>query len=225
MTFGPNLLITDAAVPTCLLEEGHDQGGETLVDIEIRQGKIANISTPGTTSKSSLPVLPAAGMVWPGFVDMHTHLDKGHIWPRAENPDGTFNGALNAVRADRRAHWSADDVRRRFEFGLRCAYARGTVAIRTHIDSQPPQHRITWPVFCELRDQWADRITLQGVSLMPIDEMDNPLGSEIAEVVADANGILGAVTFMVADIDQRLDHVFRLAMDCGLDLDFHVDET
>jgi cytosine deaminase len=25
-------------------------------------------------------------MVFPAFVDMHTHLDKGHIWGRAPNP-------------------------------------------------------------------------------------------------------------------------------------------
>jgi len=225
MTSGPNLLITNAAVPTCLLEDGQDQGGETQVDIEIRQGKIANISPPGTTPKSSQLVLPARGMVWPGFVDMHTHLDKGHIWPRAENPDGTFDGALHAVGCDRRKNWSTEDVRRRFEFGLRSAYAHGTVAIRTHIDSLPPQHEISWPVFCDLRDAWAGRIELQAVSLMPIDQMDDPLGSEIADIVADARGILGAVTFMVPDLEKRLDHLFRLAMDRGLDLDFHVDET
>ncbi len=69
------------------------------------------------------------GQVWPGFVDGHTHLDKGHIWPRAANPDGTFYGALTTVFADREANWSAEDIRARFAFGLACAYAHGTVAI------------------------------------------------------------------------------------------------
>jgi cytosine deaminase len=36
-------------------------------------------------------------MALPSFVDMHTHLDKGHIWPRTPNPDGTFDGALSSV--------------------------------------------------------------------------------------------------------------------------------
>lgn len=229
MTPGPDLLITNAAVPSCLLDDRPDEHGQTSVDIEIRQGIITAVTPPGTTPKSS-PSPQATfdcngGQVWPGFVDMHAHLDKGHIWPRAENPDGTFMGALDAVDRDRRENWSADDVRRRFEFGLHCACAHGTVAIRTHLDSLPPQHRISWSVFSELREAWADRITLQAVSLLPIDLFDEPLATELADLVANAGGVLGAVTFMVDGLDARLDRVFHLAAERGLDLDFHVDET
>lgn len=65
--------------------------------------------------------------------------------PRRPNPDGSFIGALTAVMADRAAHWTADDVERRMEFSLRCAYAHGTAAIRTHLDSAPPQHMMVAP--------------------------------------------------------------------------------
>ncbi len=224
MSAGPDLQIPNTRVPACLLEGRDGEEGDLAVDIDIRAGRIAAITKPGTNAKSSLPVLRAE-TVWPGFVDLHTHLDKGHIWPRAENPDGTFEGALTTVGADRRAHWTANDVRQRFEFGLRCAYAQGTVAIRTHIDSLPPQHKISWPVFADLREKWSDRITLQGVSLTAIDEMTEPVATEIADLVAEAGGILGAATFMVPYLETRLDHLFRLAAERGLDLDFHVDET
>src|SRR5271166_232077 len=93
------------------------EGGD-LVDITIADGRIAAIGP----ASGSAPVMNrtdlAGGMVWPGFVDVHAHLDKGHIWPRAENPDGSFAGALEAVGVDRRAHWTAEDVARRFSFGL-----------------------------------------------------------------------------------------------------------
>jgi cytosine deaminase len=48
------------------------------------------------------------GLVWPCFVDLHTHLDKGHIWPRQPNPDGSFASALTAVETDRNRHWNAE---------------------------------------------------------------------------------------------------------------------
>ena len=60
---------------------------------------------------------------------------------------------------------------------------------------------------------------------MTIDEMVEPVATEIADLVAEAGGVLGAATFMVPDLDARLDHLFHLAAERGLDLDFHVDET
>jgi cytosine/creatinine deaminase len=59
------------------------------------------------------------GIVLPAFVECHTHLDKGHIWARQPNPDGTFPGALDSVGTDRDVNWSAADVRARMEFALR----------------------------------------------------------------------------------------------------------
>ena len=94
---------------------------------------------------------PGGGQLWPCLIDVHTHLDKGHTWERAENRDGTFDGAIRAVSADRAARWSADDVRRRMEFGIRCSWAHGTKAVRTHLDSFATQAAVTWPVFEALR--------------------------------------------------------------------------
>jgi cytosine/creatinine deaminase len=197
-----------------------------LVDLAIRDGRIAALHPAGQGSAACGAGLieQDGGEVWPGLIDVHTHLDKGHIWPRAENPDGTFEAAVEAVRADR-AKWSADDVRRRFHFGLRCAYAHGTVAIRTHLDSPPEQCRISWAVFRELRAEWEGRITLQATSLVTLDDLRGPFAADLADLVAESGGVLGAVTAMSPTIDADLDRVFALAAERGLDLDFHVDES
>ena len=62
--------------------------------------------------------------------------------------DGNPRGKHGRVRYDLRKHFGVtpQDVRARFEFGLRCAYAHGTRAIRTHLDSIPPQDGISWPL-------------------------------------------------------------------------------
>jgi cytosine deaminase len=223
------LKITNASVPVCLLEGDFTDAGDGLarVDIGIEDGRIVAVRPAGTRGEleGAAVIEQQGGQVWPGFVDVHTHLDKGHIWPRCENPDGSFEAALAAVRADRAANWSADDVRARFEFGLRCAFAHGTVAIRTHLDSPPPQERISWPLFRELRAEWAGRIDLQAVSLVTLDDLRGAFAEELADLVAECGGILGCVTFMLPDIDAQLDRILALAADRGLDLDFHVDES
>ena len=225
---GRRFVLANATIPTVLLDGAAGApDGLALRDITIADGRIERIASAGRAD----PALPRLdldrGMVWPCFVDMHTHLDKGHIWPRKANPDGTFMGALNAVQTDREANWSATDVRRRMDFALRTAYAHGTALIRTHIDSLPPQHRISWPVFAEMRDAWAGRIELQAVPLFTIDMAfdETWLAELIAEVRRFGSGILGAVAYMIPELDRALDRVFRLAMDNGFDLDFHVDES
>src|SRR5262249_35417205 len=112
------------------------------------------------------------------------------------------------------------------DFGLRCAYAHGTSLLRTHIDSAPPQHKISWPVFAEMRERWKGRIDLQGVALFAIDMiLDRQFASELVELLSQHGAILGAATFMIPELDDALDLIFRLAAENALDLDFHVDES
>ena len=167
----------------------------------------------------------AGALVLPAFVDMHTHIDKGHILPRADNPDGSFLGALNSVRDDH-ANWTADDVYRRADFSLRCAYAHGTRALRTHLDSIPPQDEITWPVFDQLRSDWRGRIDLQGVCLAGCDSIDlSGKFKETARLVQQFEGVLGLAIYPMPALDELLTEFFSLAARLDLDVDLHVDET
>ncbi|MGG7566546.1 cytosine deaminase [Rhodovulum sp. DZ06] len=219
----PLLRLENLTAPACLLGEAGDLASVSLT-IDRTAGKIV------ADAPEAVAVDMGRAMVLPCFTDAHTHIDKGHIWPRAANPDGSFMGALQTVGADRVAHWSAEDVRARADFALRCAFAHGTRALRTHLDSIPPQDGISWPVFRELRADWAGRVELQAVSLVPADFIE-PTGdggaafAALAKVVAEAGGVLGAVTFPVPDLPARLDRFFAMAEKLGLDADFHVDET
>jgi cytosine deaminase len=203
-----------------------DADGFALADISISAGKIAGITVSEPHEQASDAIDIKGRIVLPCFVDCHTHIDKGHIWPRTPNPDGSFPGALTATGNDRAARWTAEDVARRMDFSLRSAYAHGTRALRTHIDSVPPQEEISWPVFDEMRERWHGRVELQGACLLGIDGVrDASWFDGLANQVAAAKGILGAVAYMVPDLDVLLDRMFRTAIDLGLDLDFHADET
>ena len=200
-----------------------------LVDVEIAAGAIAQVIPAGTKPVSSSGDIPVVdlqgGLVWPCFVDMHTHLDKGHIWERSPNPDGTFASAIEAVRADAQKNWNADDVYRRMEFGLKCSYAHGTKAIRTHIDSAGEQGTVSLEVFEALQAEWGDRLILQAVSLVSLDYFLTPAGEKLADRIAQIGGILGGVAYINTDLDKQLDRVFALAKERNLNLDFHTDDN
>jgi cytosine deaminase len=197
-----------------------------LVDIEIANGAIASIARAGVLSSYTAPSIDLrGGMVFPCFVDMHTHLDKGHIWERTSNPDGTFASALEQVRQDSERYWTAEDIYKRMEFGLKCSYAHGTKAIRTHIDSGGSLADISLEVFQDLQQQWHDRLILQAVSLVALEEFLTPLGEKLADRMTEISGILGGVAYMNPDLEAQIDRVFSLAKERKLNLDLHVDEN
>jgi cytosine deaminase len=205
-----------------------DRDGFAKVDLTIDQGRFAAVAPHATLDLGDLPRLALGGRIlWPPFVDAHTHLDKGHIWRRRENPTRDFDGALEAVRADREANWNAEDVAARMEFALRAAYAHGTRAIRTHLDSVRGQARISFPVFAETRERWRGRIELQASPLFGVDFAFEPGHLQEIEEMVDAHGsqLLGAVTYMIPKLRRSLDALFALAERKQWDLDFHVDES
>ena len=152
----PHWGIRNARIPMALTPRAAlaaDSEGLARVDMVIDGDRIASLLPAGTpVLDTEMPFLELGGaIVLPCLNDVHVHLDKGQIWPRHPNPDGTFAGAIGAVAADRVAHWNMNDVQARMQFGLECAYAHGTSAIRTHLDSIGPQIGISWPVFAALR--------------------------------------------------------------------------
>ncbi|WP_216671088.1 cytosine deaminase [Mangrovicoccus sp. HB161399] len=232
------VLLSGAAVPACLLDGGAPQGaamqpdGSAAVDLMLEDGRIAAVAASGSLAAEA--ALDLGGrQVWPMLVDMHTHLDKGHTMGRAPDSGGTHPGARDATSADRKAHWTHDDLRRRMEFGLACAEGHGVTAIRTHLDSHEGQAETTWGAFAETRAAWAERVALQAVALVPLDSYRGGYGERLADLVAAHGGLMGGVTRAAGgahgdgldDIDELLDRLFGLAKARDLDIDLHVDEA
>lgn len=223
---GTDVLLRQATVPGAMLSGGAP-AATTRYDIHLSGGKIASISQGGAADLAGVPAIDLrGGLVLPAFADIHTHIDKGHIWPRRSNPDGTWLGALLSVAADRERNWAADDVERRMEFSLRCAYAHGTAALRTHLDGVPPQDEISWPVFAAMRERWAGRIELQAVSLISPDNLlDLQVLRRVAERTKRYGGVLGGALAEHPQSRRAMRNVVEMAGELGLDLDIHADET
>ncbi len=224
-----------ARVPSRLLcvpadQSNRDADGSVLVDILVKDGRIAAVTTPGNPSFEEASFDLHGRIVLPTLIDAHVHLDKGQVIPRV-NPDGTLDGGRLQTGNDRQ-HWSEEDIRRRFTFGLRCAYVHGVGAIRTHIDSYDPVLERSWNLFQSQKQEWAGKIELQAVSLVPIQMYLTDYSKRLADITAQFGGILGAATNDIdhtipktaEETDRGLDVLFTLAAERGLDVDMHVDQ-
>ena len=231
----PTYTFTQARVPLTLLAAPiagarPDDEGCALIDIGIDNGRVVSL----VASVEGAPVAGAVDLggrlVLPALVEPHAHLDKGQVFPRAK-PDGSLYGGHSGTIRDR-ARWSPRDVALRMEFGLKCAYAHGVSAIRSHIDS------VSWElaersfgVFFEMRESWRERVALQAVAITPMESYLNPLGEKLADLAARNGDVLGGVTDAWEEgvpyerLDAALDVMFALAKERGLDVDLHVDQT
>jgi cytosine/creatinine deaminase len=231
--------LVNARVPACLIAgdvafpgTGDDEG-VVAVDILVNGGKLVRLQSLGDERDDNAAAIDLGGrQVWPTLIDIHTHLDKGHTVDRSPSVDGTFHSARLGAIADR-VHWTLPDLRRRMDFGLRCAYAHGVSAIRTHIDTYPETRERNWQAIREMREEWRGKIDLQAVSLCPVGLLQDEFGDRVAETVAKSKGLLGGVTRSAVgdhgatldNIDALLDRLFDLAKRHDLDVDLHVDET
>ena len=231
--------LVDARVPACMVageaisSASLDSEGVVKTALLIEGGKLARIEIGGAQRDDGVPRVDLGGrQVWPMLIDIHTHLDKGHSVDRSPNSDGTFHYARLGAIVDR-VHWTVPDLRRRMDFGLRCAHAHGVSAIRTHIDTYQETIERNWQAVREMRDEWRGKVDLQAVSLCPIGLLQDEFGDRVAAMVAKSKGLLGGVTRAAVgdhgatldNIDALLDRLFALAIRHDLDIDLHVDET
>ncbi len=224
----------NAKVPVCLLPETFADvcKGEKLwfdpaarCDIAVAGNTITAVAPPGRLEEQGHRFDLEGRMVFPAFVDVHTHLDKTSTWNRAPNRSGNFQEAGERFISDK-AVWNEEDIYLRGHFSLKCAWGNGTVAMRTHLDASEQNSDMVFSVYNRLRAEWAGRITLQAVALTGIDFFTAANGRERAEKLVDIGAdFLGVMPQINPELDRSLDRLMALAMDIGVGLDLHVDEN
>ncbi len=200
-------------------------------DVYIENSLIAVIKPVQSAINS---VVPSKQMLLPTFVDLHVHIDKTFVVDEVGAAKGDLFAAIERM-AKHRDGWSAEHIESRMQRALLEAYANGCRALRTHLDWMNKDAPKSLAVFEKLRDQWRGKLTLQCVSLTPLDYFDDAFnGEDLALEVATANltcdqskgeaALLGAFVYRNERIYDKLQRVFDLAIKNQLDLDFHVDE-
>ena len=231
------LLVRRARVPSALLPPSllpvsiDPLEPAVLCDITIEGSSISSVALSSDASLPPVARAPArefdaaGALVFPGFADAHVHLDKTHSWHRAPNRTGTFMDALTTLFRDKE-NWTETDLHRRAGFALRTAWAHGTRALRTHIDSAFPQAERSHAVMGELRAQWQGRIILQTVPLCGGDAYAMPGGEKIADLALRYGAsALGGFLQMSPALPAQLDRLLAIARDRGVGIDLHVDEN
>jgi cytosine deaminase len=223
---GDRVVLRGLRAPACVLPftpASTALAGLCTIDLTIERGKLAQIRAAASGAGEGISM--GQRIVWPAAVDCHTHIDKGQVWARGANPDGTFEGALDQSGIDAATYQSDADVRARAGFSLASAYAHGTALLRTHVDAAPETFDRRFAVLQEVAQEWTGRVEVQ---LCPFSGVRDDPGWLIRLAQAAKATRARTLSFFLragATLDADLDRIIRCAADHGLALDFHADET
>ncbi|MGW2906919.1 amidohydrolase family protein [Streptomyces sp. NPDC001204] len=195
-------------------------------DIRVRDARVETIGQD-LQPPDGAEVLDCAGrVVIPGLIEAHLHPDKALLDSVRPNPTGTLADAIR-VTAELKAGFTRDDVRARAERVLRMCVLNGTTTVRAHPDVDPAAGLVGFEVLLELRESWADLVTLQVVAFPQEGVFRAPGTEKLLRKALDAGAdAIGGCTYSeasVADCHRQVELVLDLAAEYGVPADLHAD--
>ena len=200
--------------------------GQPPTDLLIEAGRIARIA-PGIPAEHH-PVEDCGGAILlPGLVDAHTHLDKT-LWGMGWRPHQAGPSLQDKIDTERRlkSEWDIDP-RRQSERQALLSLARGTTAIRSHVDIDTDHGLAGLEGVLGTRAALAGLIDIQIVAFPQSGLMCRPGTLALMEAALAAGAdVVGGLDPCGIDRDPKgqLDAVFALAERSGKPIDIHLHE-
>ena len=166
-------------------------------------------------------------ILFPRFVETHSHFDKSFTWTDFPNLESNYEGALSTNLEEHETR-TTNKVLERVEKSLKLAIKNGYRAIRSHIDTYKSQPIDIWIELFKLQKKFSSELTLQFVALAPLEFWDTTNGEDLAKILSSNGGILGGVIvppFNKKDTSKFLAKMLLLASKYKLEIDLHIDES
>ena len=213
--------MTDLLVKNCLLSKNKDPQ-----DILIKGGVIKDIASKITVD--NIPVIDADfHFVTPPFVDSHFHMDAtlSYGLPRV-NKSGTLLEGIK-LWGELKPNLTADAIKERALKFCKWAIARGTLAIRSHVDVSG-QNLVGVEALLDVREAMKDFIDIQLVAfpqdgLLRANCLDNLKAA--LDMGVDVVGGIPHFERTMEDGRESIRILCEIAEKRGLLTDLHCDET
>ncbi|MGD9990102.1 amidohydrolase family protein [Pseudonocardia sp.] len=216
-----------------LIEGARLWTGGPLRTIHVAGGHIVSVTPEPDRRERSADV--AAGtttvrldgrLVFPGFVNVHAHLDKAMLAARVPDETGTID-EVRRTMARAKSSFTHDDVRERAARTLDRCIRHGVTAVRTHVDVDPTVGLVSLRALAELKKEYEHAIDLQIVAF-PQEGIEEFPGTEqlLRQALADGADLVGghaSIAAGTAELRRQVDMVFALAEEFDVDVDFHAD--
>ena len=191
------------------------------VSVSWENGIISDIKSINIKNKKPKNIL------FPRFVETHSHLDKSFTWREFPNFKSNYEEALS-VNLEEHLTRTSKKVLERAEKSLNLALKNGYRAIRSHIDTYDIKRNDIWDELFNLQKKYSSKLKLQFVALAPLEFWNTSNGERLAKKFSSDKGILGGVLvppFNKTKIKYLLSRILLLADKYKLEIDLHIDES
>lgn len=215
-----------------MIRNGRLSDGTRDCAVAIDRGGIVAIG-PGLDLAAGLVLDARDGLIIPGFVESHVHLDVA-LMNDSERPGrpAPFRvpAELNRSMEERRLAFTRADIEDRATRALTMATRHGVTALRAqcHVDATVGLKHLE--ALLNVREAARDRVTLQIVAFPQQGLLDQPatleLFREAFRLGADAMGCASNLDPRVTDnaaVRRHIEIALALALEHDVDLDTHAD--
>lgn len=215
-------MMLDCLVRNAVVER---DGGLQVVDVGVAGGRIVAVgSRLAADGQVADAVIDAGGgLLVPGLVETHIHLDKTCILDRCRTEEGTVAEAVRETSAAKKGFTVEDVVARGRQTIERCI-GWGTMAMRTHVEVDPGIGMVGFEGVQQLARDYAWALDIE-LCVFPQEGLLNNPGTEelLIEGLRRGARVLGAVPYIDSDPRGQIDRIFAIARDFDVDIDMHLD--
>jgi cytosine deaminase len=201
--------------------------GRKGFDISIKDGSIVEVS-PGLKAKGKREIDATDRLTSPPFIDSHFHLDSTLTYgqPRV-NESGTLLEGIE-LWGELKPHLTVESIKARAIKLCHWAIARGTLAIRSHVDVTDDR-LLAVNALLEVREEIKPYIDLQLVAFPQEGYFRCPANVSNMERALDLGvDVVGGIPHFertMADGAASVKALCELAAERGLRVDMHCDES
>ena len=201
--------------------------GRTGIDIAIANGLIAEVAAK-LDAKATREIDATGRLASPPFVDSHFHLDSTLTYGRPRvNASGTLLEGI-ALWGELKPRLTVEDIKARAIKLCHWAIARGTLAIRSHVDVSDDR-LLTVKALLEVREEIKPYIDLQLVAFPQDGYLRYPGSADNLKHALDLGvDVIGGIPHFertMADGSASIKSLCELAAERGLQVDMHCDES
>lgn len=195
--------------------------GAGPVDIGVAEGRIAAIGKGLAAGVDEVDA--AGGMVSPGLVETHVHLDKSRIVDRAPPSPNRGTDHMKRVAAVK-SEFTVEDVYSRARQTLEECISHGATHMRTHVEVDPNVGLRGFDAIEQLARDYRWAIDLE-VCVFAQEGHTNVPQADANMVAALKRGarVVGGAPGYDPDRPGQIRRIFELAREFDVDVDIHLD--